>query len=270
MRRGARRIVRWTVLIVAAWAAVAYLALPAFWRHYEHLPAMERMPRTTTAPDGLPGDALNVALVGIEAEVTRALGAAGWVAASPVTVQSGVGIAESVLLDRPDPAAPMSDLLLFGRRQDLAFEQQVGTSARQRHHVRFWRSDVREAGDRPVWVGAATFDRGVGLSRTTAQITHHIAPDIDAERDLLMDRLVASGQLAALYQVTGVGPTVYGRNGGGDRYVTDGEVSVGIVAPAQAAGRARVEVLRSPTPIVVKNRLWAVLRPLLVAAPAAP
>jgi LssY C-terminus len=37
--------------------------------------------------------------------------------------------------------------------------------------------------------GSATFDRGVGLSRYTGQVTHHIAPDIDAERDALTDDL---------------------------------------------------------------------------------
>jgi hypothetical protein len=56
----------------------------------------------------------------------------------------------------------VSSLYCDGLRQDLAFEKQVGRSAEQRHHVRFWR--VLEAGKdgRPVWLGAATFDKGVG------------------------------------------------------------------------------------------------------------
>ena len=33
--------------------------------------------------------------------------------------------------------------------------------------------------------GGATFDERVGLSHTTGQITHHIAPDVDTERDHL-------------------------------------------------------------------------------------
>jgi hypothetical protein len=36
---------------------------------------------------------------------------------------------------------------------------------------------------RPIWVGSAVFDERVGLSRTTGQITHVTAPDVDAERD---------------------------------------------------------------------------------------
>ena len=41
-------------------------------------------------------------------------------------------------------------------------------------------------------MGAATFDRGVGLSRYTRQVTHHIAPDVDAERDTLLADLAAA------------------------------------------------------------------------------
>src|SRR2546422_9519511 len=67
------------------------------------------------------------------------------------------------------------------------------------------------------------------VSHTSGQITHHIGADIDAERDTLMDDLKSAGWLTALYDVTGVGPTVNGRNGGGDRYFTDGELTVGVL-----------------------------------------
>lgn len=152
-----------------------------------------------------------------------------------------------MLADRPDPTAPVSSLLLFGRPQDLAFERQVGRSARQRHHVRFWQHEAPGPGGRPFWIGAASFDRGVGVSRRTGQITHHIAPDIDADRDLVMEDLSGAGQLAQRYQVSGIGPTVSGRNGGGDRYFTDGEIEVGILTEGGARRDVAPEVLPSPT-----------------------
>jgi hypothetical protein len=43
--------------------------------------------------------------------------------------------------------------------------------------VRFW-SGVPE--NRDVWLGAMTFDDRVGLSHSTGQNTHHVAPDVDA------------------------------------------------------------------------------------------
>jgi LssY C-terminus len=264
------RLVRWAALGIGLYLVLAYLALPIFWRHYEHLPPMAAMPKVTRAPNGLPADALNVALAGSEADIQRAFAAAGWHPADPITLRSSLGIAASVVLDRPDPDAPMSTLLLFDRPQDLSFERDVGNSARERNHVRFWRTDLRLDGDRPVWIAAATFDRGVGLSHTTGQITHHIGPDIDAERDTLMHDLEAAGRLTALYYVTGVGPTLNGRNGGGDRYFTDGELAVGVLAPEGAAGKQPVEMPPSPTPVVIKNQIWSWLRPVLDDGGTAP
>jgi hypothetical protein len=125
---------------------------------------------------------------------------------------------------KPDENAPVSNLYLFGRKQDLAFEQPVGDSPRQRHHVRFWRS--QEAGeDQPVWFGAATFDEQVGLSYTTGQVTHHIGPDVDAERDRIASGLQKAGWVKELYWVDGFHRELQGRNGGGDLWRTDGRLA---------------------------------------------
>src|SRR5262249_17297752 len=159
----ARRLVRALGAAIAAYLLVAYVVLPALWTHYEHAPVMETLPKVTTTGAGIPGDPLNVALVGTEGEVLAAVAAARWTRPAPIDAGTRVGTAESVVLDRPDPTAPVSYLYLFGRREDLAFEQEVGTSARQRNHVRFWRADEQIDG-RQLWLGAATFDRGVGLS----------------------------------------------------------------------------------------------------------
>lgn len=264
-----RRIVRVTLVALAVYGALAYLVLPRAWRHYEHLPAMEALPKRTAAPDGLPGDPLNVALVGDEAQVRHAFAAAGWSAATPLGLRSDVDIAESVVLGRPDADAPVSPLLLWGRPEDLAFELEVGRSAKQRNHVRFWRAPVKVEGGRTVWVGAASFDEGVELSRRTGQVTHRIAPDLDTERDRVIDALDGAGQLTRVYAVTGLGPTLDGRNGGGDRFFTDGELYVGELATTPPKHPA--ERLASPPFVVVKDTLWSWLEPALGGgAPAKP
>jgi len=263
---GRRRVLRALAAAVVVYLALAFLILPAFWRHYEHLPAMEALPKYTRTTSGLRGDALNVGLVGTRAEVERAFAAAGWQTAADLGLESDLGIATSVLLDRPDPTAPVSTLLLWDRRQDLAFEQQVGNSARQRNHVRFWRSELSADGGRPVWVGAATRDHGVELGRT-ARITHQIAPDIDSERDMLVDDLAAAGQVARIFAVTGIGPTLDGRNGGGDRYYTDGELYVAVLAIADSPG-LQAERESSPPLVVVKDGLWGWLASALAGESA--
>ncbi|HEV7731487.1 MAG TPA: LssY C-terminal domain-containing protein [Candidatus Binatia bacterium] len=263
--------VAWALgIALGTYLVLAYLVLPMFWRHYEHLPPMSEFPKYTRTTGGLQGDPLNVALVGTEREIERAFAADGWSAARPITVRSSLGIVESVVLDRPDPTAPVSVLLLWGRKEDLAFERCVGRSARQRHHVRFWKTEVQTEDGRMLWVGAATFDVGVELGHRTGQVTHRIAPDIDSERNRLMETLDGAGQLIRRYAVTGIGPTLSGRNGGGDRYVSDGELYVGVLANEHTAGSARAERLPSPPLVVVKDGLWAWLSPALSSRPTSP
>lgn len=187
----------------------------------------------TTTLQGIPGDPINVGLIGPRDEIVRAFAAAGWHPADAVTLRTAVDIGLSVLLNRPYEDAPVSPLLYEGRTQDLAFEKLVGHSADQRHHVRFWRLEPEDPADGPTWLGAASFDRGVGFSHDTGQITHHIGPDIDAERDLVITDLSAANWLSSTFSIDGIGPTDAGRNGGGDPYFTDGKATVGVLEPPQ-------------------------------------
>ena len=212
--------------LVLVYALVSYALLPAFWRHYEGHERMAGLALVAQTKLGIPGDALNVALEGEEADVICAMTAAGWAPADARTIRSSLKIVGSVIFDRPYRTAPVSDLFYEGKKQDLAFQKAAGKSADTRHHVRFWRALGAENDRRPLWVGAVTFDRGVGVSAYTGQITHHIAADIDTERDQLTEDLAQAGVAEDISQVSGIGPTIYARNGGGDYYFTDGEMSV--------------------------------------------
>jgi hypothetical protein len=260
-----RRSILWVKILgilLVLWLVLAYVILPALWRHYEHHPALAAAPKTTRTAQGIPGDPLNVGLIGSEGDVVRSMLAAGWSPADPITLESSLRIAESVVFRRPDPDAPVSNLYLFGRRQDLAFEKPVGGDARRRHHVRFWKSVELGREGVPLFIGSATFDVSVGFSHDTGQVTHHVAPDIDAQRDGLIADLVRAGRLTQIYQVTGVGATLYGWNGEGDRYDTDGELTAGILA-IEAAKADRPERLPNPALVRMKDQLWTAIRPFL-------
>ena len=123
----------------------------------------------------------------------------------------------------------MSNLFLFGRKEDLAFEQPVGGNPRKRHHVRFWKTANKATDGRPIWIGSASYDERVGLSHTTGQITHHISPDVDAERDHLFANLKQAGRLSEECAVDGFHEQLEGRNGGGDPWHTDGKLKVGVI-----------------------------------------
>jgi hypothetical protein len=253
--RRLRRALMVSGWFIAGYLVLCYWLLPMVWTHYEHDHRLSGAPKTTMLGDGIPGDPLNIAVVASKEELIRAMFAAGWKAADRTTFKSSLHIADSVLLKKPYETAPVSNLYLFNRTQDLAFERPAGENARRRHHVRFWRDDELGMAGRPLWLGAATFDASVGVSHFTGQITHHIDPDIDQERDRLIADLTAAGQLTSEFQVTGVGVAWQGRNGGGDRYFTDGELTVGIVSPGNTVRHEPPEELPNPTVVDWKNNV---------------
>jgi hypothetical protein len=210
--------------------AIAYVLMPSYWTQYtRHRPRLEDAPRITSAGHGLPGDPLNVAMIGSEESLKRAMLAAHWYPADGLTVRSCAHIVAATLFHRKYPMAPVSNLYLLGRKEDLAFERPVGGDPRHRHHVRFWRAPVVPAASGPVWVGAATYDTSVGLSHTTGQVTHHIAKNVDTERDFLFGDLRKSGELVDSYVIDGYHEVCNGRNGGGDPWHTDGNLWVGLL-----------------------------------------
>ncbi len=232
-----RRWLRWVLLLVVAWAVAAYIAAPEAWKlFYRREPLLNEGPRLTHTADGHPGDPVNIALEGSDEEVVRAMTAAGWYPADPITLKTSMRIMVDTVVRRLDDNAPVSNLFLFGRKEDLAFELPVGNSPRQRHHVRFWKWDRMHDG-REVWFGAASYDERVGLSHTTAQVTHHIGPDVDAERDLIMTGLKQAGWAGNEYFIAGFHNDLEGRNGGGDLWRTDGRLGVVFLSPPRCEGR---------------------------------
>ncbi|WP_040676729.1 LssY C-terminal domain-containing protein [Rhizobium mesoamericanum] len=224
-----RMVVGGVAVLLGAYLIVAYFFMPEIWIHRDAGRLAEFGPMVTTTKQDIPGDPINVGLVGSREDVVRAFASAGWDPADKITLRTSAEIGLSVVLDRPDLDAPVSPLLFEGRQQDLAFEKAVGKSADERHHVRFWETKSAGEDGRPLWLGSASFDRGVGFSHDTGQITHHISPDVDAERDLTIGDLQTAGQLSSTYEIAGIGATKTGRNGGGDPYFTDGKALIGVL-----------------------------------------
>jgi hypothetical protein len=213
--------------LIGIYLVAAYLVAPTLWKRASRRhPALSEAPSVCQTPSGIPGDALNIALVGLEDHTVESMLLAGWHPADAITLKSSIRIAKSTLFHKPYEDAPVSTLLLFGRKQDYAFEEEVGKDARERHHVRFWRTETLDELGRAAWMGAATFDRSVGLSRTTGQVTHHIGAEIDLERDKIIQDLERVGQVEEVYWIDDFHAKKEGKNGGGDRYTTDGRLAV--------------------------------------------
>jgi hypothetical protein len=203
---------------------------------------LDGFPTTTCTKDGRPGDPVNLRLVGSADDLVRAFCSAGWSPAEPITARSAIRIGTSVVLNRPYPQAPVSNLYLYGRVQDFAFECILG-SARSRHHVRFWLAGCTADG-RQVWAGAGTFDARVGRSPATGRITHRISPDVDTERDTILADLGRTGGLTGVRVTPRLAPFT-ARNGEGDCYYTDGGIGEGNLTSASACPGASTGAVAS-------------------------
>ena len=248
-----RRYFLFPAAAIACYVTISYLILPATWSRIEHEPGLAHLPMLTSTAQGIPGGPINVGLVGSREDVISAFHMAGWYPADPITLRTSAEIVGSVLFDRPYKDAPVSPLFFEGRREDLAFEKPDGVSADRRQHVRLWLVLANGADASPVWLGSATFDKGVTLSRDTGQVTHKIAPNVDEERDQLVGDLNQARMVTGIYQMRGIGPTLNGRNGEGDPYYTDGEIWMArLVRRGEKADKVAT-ILSPPALIQIKD-----------------
>lgn len=220
----------WQVLtVVLVWALVSYLALPRLHRILSHIYVPNYFIGRTRTSDGLLGDPVNLALRGNEAQIHHAMKAAGWTMADTITAASTWRIIVSTLTRRSYPEAPVSPLLLFGRKQDFAYQQEVDGDPGQRHHVRFWKCPkgwLLPGGHQADWLAAGTYDKSVGLSMFTLQITHKIDENTDIERDYIVRTVSEADASVRMENIEDFSTGYHSRNGGGDSIITDGDLPV--------------------------------------------
>jgi hypothetical protein len=200
----------WILALGLTYGIAAYIILPRAARMGLKALQRKRVPRYTVTGDGLPGDPVNLALIGNLGQLRGAFAQAGWSEADRLGLASSWRMVRSFVLNRPYPTAPFSTLYLFGRGQDIGFQKAIDSSPRKRHHVRLWAISAARAQqtvgtasfwlntDRPphdervLWVGAGTKDTGFSLTRLTFQVTHATDADTNAERDFIIAELTRS------------------------------------------------------------------------------
>ncbi|WP_233542912.1 LssY C-terminal domain-containing protein [Kocuria tytonis] len=85
------------------------------------------------------------------------------------------------------------------------------------------------------WLAAGTYDRAVGLSLFTLQVTHKIDADIDVERDYVVDTVLHAVPEAEVAVIEDFSTGYHSRNGGGDAVRTDGDLPVPLLEDVPAA-----------------------------------
>ena len=193
----------------------------------EGTPSVQRVnwPRISRTAEGVLSDPVNLVISGSERHLRHVFTAAGWIGADPINLGTAVKTIKTSILGGQYPTSPMSDLYLYNRKQDIAFQKNpVGTRARD--HLRVWQTPLQDRLGRPVWVVAATKDVAIKLGPGAVLPTHQISPFIDDERQLVVDDFLKAGHVAMRYQLQSLEPNFRGVNGGGDEFITDGKVEV--------------------------------------------
>jgi len=203
---------------------VLFTALVTLLRFYPYTYNFPAYPKITHTQSGTNGDPINVLFVGSKDQIMQSFQRARWLIPDPITPQTSAKIAADSLAHRSYPTAPVSNLYVFGRVQDLAFEKPTN-DVQNRGHLRIWKTGALINGQ-PVWVGAASYDSGIELSSTNHFPTHHIAPTVDLERNTVGSDLEKTGLVKEEADAAFTPPIVYARNGGGDYYTSDGDVLV--------------------------------------------
>ena len=195
-----------------------------FIRFYPYTYNFTTYPKITQTQSGADGDPVNMVFVGSKDQILQSFQQAGWLLPDPITLQTSEKIAVASLAHRSYPTAPVSNLYVFGRVQDLAFEKPTN-DVQNRGHIRLWKTGTLISGQL-VWVGQASYDSGIELSGTNHLPTHHIAPTVDLERNAVGSDLEKTGLVTEESDGAFTPPILYARNGGGDYYESDGDVLV--------------------------------------------
>jgi len=128
----------WVLAVSLAYGIGAYIVLPRAVRMGLKILQHKRVPSFTTTGDGLPGDPVNLALIGTLEQLRAAFATVGWSEADRLGLASSWRMVRAFVFKSPYPTAPFSTLYLFGRGQDIGFQKAIDNSPRKRHHVRFW------------------------------------------------------------------------------------------------------------------------------------
>jgi hypothetical protein len=165
--------------------------------------ALESMPCCATSEDGRGiQDPLNFVVVGDPDEALSSFVRSGWHISEVLRRRSALETFRSYFFSSQYKYAPVSPIYLFGRRQDVAL-QKARETARQRNHLRIWRTPLRCNGD-PVWVGQISRDVGLTFNWKSI-IGHEVDPDVDEARSYLAQDMLRSQGLERVGWVKGVG-----------------------------------------------------------------
>lgn len=225
--------VAYTLVLVVVFITIGYALSPPPMLAFRSLPVQhidvrgvlllfdkKVIPRFTETLAGQAEEPINLLVVSPERCFTSDMLKANWQLAESITLRSAEKLSKDVLLNEPYPTAPVTPSFYNAEPNDYGFEKQTETnSIRARHHARFWNTGYLTPSGY-LYIGTVSLDTGIKWG-----ITHHIAPDIDTDRDLLVSDLTQAGVVEKSELVQFIPPSL-GKNFLGDQFFTNGKAAL--------------------------------------------
>lgn len=146
---------------------------------------------------------------------------ARWYTADVIGIESLTHAFKAALFHQPYPTAPITPSFWNTKVHSFGFEKPTETNTvNERHHTRFWKTNIQTSEGGFIYVGTVSLDKGVKWG-----ITHKLGPDIDTERELLFTDLQKAGA-SGKYQKLQLVNHFIGQNFSGDQFFTDGNAYV--------------------------------------------
>jgi membrane protein DedA with SNARE-associated domain len=156
-----------------------------------------------------------------DGRLTSALQQAGWILTDRADISSFIKAIKALIMKIPYPSAPISPSFWNTKIQDLSFAKVTGANfLRNAHHVKIWRTNFLLKNGDNIYVGMVNANDGFKWG-----IIPRIAPDLDAERELLYQDLNRTGKIESHLKEQLV-KSLIGKNFVGDEFFTDGKAYI--------------------------------------------
>jgi LssY C-terminus len=182
------------------------------------------LPSRSTTPKLMDADVVNLAFIGSREQVEAAFQQAGWTTGDSFTRHSFVRTFYAFLNDSTYDQAPMKTQLLEGKPADMNWQKSLN-SYNRRDHLRMWQWS-ETSGSEIVWLSSSTHDTRATLSVKHHEFVHHIAPDIDDERSMVIRDLELAGCVQSVHLMPRRSVSNLTQNANGDTVRTDGDLAI--------------------------------------------
>ena len=141
----------------------------------------------------------------------------GWFDAEPVTFTGSIRGTFWNLFNLPYDRFQLTPYFWNGKIQDYNIQKPTQKkTVRERHHARFWKTNLKNKLGQKIYVGTASFDNGMAKI-----FSHTIDPNIDKEREYLFSEFKKTSMIRN-YKKIKFSDKIDSKIFNGDRFFSDG------------------------------------------------